>query len=178
MPHIQFPRSEVGRISKQFGPLLKLDGILDDEGKIVDPVQVMWAFSGNESTFGHDCDPRFEPAYWQGGRYAEDPHQETLNAKYGKLGASSHGIFQIMCCNLFGGFTPQELASDVDANGQAFVGFLNKWLDRETLRGRRPRDLGEMADTYNSGNCRDTVTAAVHEYIQRFRHNYFSEVLG
>lgn len=174
---ITFERSEVGRICKQFGPLLKLDGVFDDEGKMVDPVQTMWAFAGNESTFGHDCDPRFEPAYWTGGRYAEDPHQEILNSRYGKLGASSHGIFQIMCCNLFSGFTPEELATDADANAQAFVGFLNKYLDRETLRGTRPRNINELAAMFNTGNPRSDTLAA-HDYEAKFRHHYFNEVLG
>jgi hypothetical protein len=171
-----FARSEVARISKQFGCLLHLQEVMDDEGKPVDLVQVMWAFAGNESSFGHNTEPRFEAAYWDG-KYSHDPHQEVLNNKYGKLGASSFGIFQIMLCNVHGSFTPAEF-SDIEKNACAFVGFMNRQLDRADLRGTMPRNLDELADMYNSGNCRDSVTPQVAEYIARFRHNYYNEVLG
>jgi hypothetical protein len=180
---MNFTKSDIAGLCLRFAPLLKLDGITDDDGKPVNKVSAMFAFAGCESSFGADCTPRFEKAYWQGslpgfpdwrGKYSQDPRQLLLNEKYGKLGASSHGIFQIMLCNAIG-FVPSEF-KDLEKNGQAFIGFLNRYVERERLHGRLPRNLAELADMYNSGNARDAIVP--HEYIDKFRKNYFNEVIA
>jgi hypothetical protein len=169
-----FPRSEVVRASEQYGALLKLEGIVDGTGTQLDGVQWMFATACVESSAGANCTPKFEPAYWVGGIYSGDQRQEELNHMFGKDGAKSYGPWQIMLVNCIG-YKPEEF-SDIDKCAVAYIGFLNRYLEHETKRGRRPKTLEDLADMYNSGNCKDKNVPTA--YIEKVREHYFSEVLG
>lgn len=158
-----FPKDQIIAMCQQYGPQLTLEGIVDWCGNALDPVLVMWAFAGNESSFGANCTPRFEPAYFAG-RYAHEPWQEQLNKEYGQDGAKSYGPWQVMLCNCPSGTKPgdyQELA----AGAVAFISYMNR-----EIRAQKPQTLDEMGDMYNSGNWHDDNVPEV--YIANLRKHY------
>lgn len=167
----KFTRAEVARCCLKYGPFLKLDGIKGPVGEVLDPVLFMWAFALNESIHeGPDilsCPPRFEKAYWEGGRYA-DPnnyrcrYQIELNVRFGKDGAKSYGNWQVMLCNT--GYKPEEFIR-CEAGAEAFLGHMNR-----AIAAQKPPTLRDVADMYNSGNWRDKFD--VPAYTQRLMANY------
>jgi hypothetical protein len=137
---ISFPRTTVADLCRKYGPQIKFPSGLDG-------VRVMWAISGEESTFGDDCNPRHEKAYDKGGYYylhsAED---KELVDKYGSLAASSFGPWQVLLINA-PNFSPSELQTDPDKCAQAFMGFMRSFV----LGYRRAKTLEQIAQTFNSG---------------------------
>lgn len=158
-----FPKSAVAAACQTYGPQLVLDGIVDWRGNVVDPILAMWAFSGNESSFGADCDPRFEPAYFSG-RYSTASWQAELNEQFGQDAAKSYGCWQVMLCNCPTGMTPSDF-EQIEAGAQAFVFCMNRMV-----RAQQPKTLDELADMYNTGNWRDRNVP--EEYIAKLRKNY------
>lgn len=166
----KFTRAEVAQMCLKYGPLLDLSGITDSDGRVLDPVLVMWAFALNESIHEGDlltCPPRFEPAYWTGGRYADPSniacrYQIDLNRRFGKDGAKSYGNWQVMLCNT--GFTPEQFIS-CEIGAQAFLAFINR-----NVMAQKPKTLANLADLYNSGNWRDLNVP--QPYIDRLQRNY------
>ena len=115
----------------------------------IDPVQLMWAFANKESThekpgfFG--CIPRFEPAYFTGGRYAMNDQMRILLSVFGRDAACSYGPWQVMLVN-----APTWKPSDfdhIDICSEAFVNFLN-----QRSKKRAPQTLTEFGELYNGGH--------------------------
>jgi len=131
----------------------------------VNGAQLLWALSGNESSFGADCNPRLEPAYWTG-KYSADTVQAKINKLFGPLGASSSGPWQVMAINAWkGGISPADVANDLDKAARATVGFLNR-----SIAAQWPLNLADIFDMYNSGNWKDTIVP--HQYIADGVKNY------
>lgn len=172
----KFTRKEVADNCLAFGPQLKLDGITDSQGRPLDGAMVMWAFALNESY--HEpkdklppdffvCPPRFEPAYWNGGRYANERHQAELNIRFGKDGPCSYGCWQVMLVNT--DFRPEEFER-CSVGARSFVSFLNG-----RVAAQQPKTLRDLGDLYNSGNCHDRNEPLA--YMDRLEHNFSVPIL-
>ena len=74
----------------------------------IDGAQLLWAISGNESSFGANCTPRHEPAYDVGGRYGSNAVMVPLLTEWGSAAACSYGPLQLMFCNAPAGATPSD----------------------------------------------------------------------
>lgn len=127
----------------------------------IDGAQLLWAISGNETSFGQRNVPRHEQAYCYGGRYCD----KSLSAKYGCLAHCSLGPWQLMATNAIG-FSPYELLTDPDIAAHATINFLNRVI----LDGQGAKTLEEIADAYNSGNFRDANVP--QKYIAELLENY------
>ena len=78
---LNFTRQQIADACLAYGPQLT------ELPYGVDGAQLLWALSGNESSFGANCTPRYEPAYDVGGRYAD----ADLLARFGRAAACSYG---------------------------------------------------------------------------------------
>lgn len=94
----------------------------------VDPVQLLWALAGNESSYGANCTPRHEPGYCYitHGRYATTGQMRELTQEWGCLAHCSYGPWQLMLDNAHGAFSPLELMSDPEKACMATVSFLRR----------------------------------------------------
>jgi len=61
----------------------------------LDPVKILWAFAGVESSFGLQSNPRHENGYCYNGRYFD----AMLTDKWGCLAHCSYGPWQVMFTN-------------------------------------------------------------------------------
>ncbi len=146
-------------LCKQYGPLLNADGI--------DGRKLMWAIAGNESSFGKNTMPRYEPAYDIGGIYANQQPQNELLKAWGKQAAYSYGPWQMMPCNARG-FTPQELDTDPEKAAQAFVGFFNRYI----IGVHHASNFDKFCQCYNSGHWESNPAAGVERYVEDALHYY------
>ena len=112
----------------------------------IDATTLLWAFTGNESSFGENCTPRHEPAYDIGGMYANAPSQAPLLEKFGSAGACSYGPFQIMLCNCPAGTTPDEMGQ-LDIAFMVSVQFMKKQFQRQS-----PQTVQECGAIWNAGH--------------------------
>jgi hypothetical protein len=98
----------------------------------VDPVKLLWAISGVESSFGQFSNPRHEQGYCSNGRYF-DP---KATSEWGCLAHCSYGPWQVMFTNFPQSISPVGLlvqgdgASAADASLQAAIGVLNRAIAR------------------------------------------------
>jgi hypothetical protein len=159
---VSFLKASIAIACQSFGPLLKLTGMADWRGNQLDPILVMWAFAGNESSFGKDCTPRFEPAYFSG-RYSTEKWQAKLNDEYGEEGAKSYGPWQVMLCNA-PGYAPSEFIH-LEVCATVFIACMNRMI-----AAQKPTNLDQLADMYNSGNWRDRNVP--EKYIADLRKHY------
>jgi len=112
----------------------------------VDGVQLLWAMSGVESSFGENCQPRFEPAYFTGGHYGSHLPMPALIASLGRAAACSYGPWQIMFCDAPPSYSPSSF-DFIQACAQATVPDLNR-----KLRMFRPQTLAQIGDCWNAGH--------------------------
>lgn len=131
----------------------------------IDRVTLLFALSGCESSFGLNCAPRYERAYFEG-VYSKSPDQANLNQLYGKAGAMSYGPWQVMLVNALG-YTPKELDEDPEKAAEATVAFINRRIYGSHYP---PVSLEQFADSYNSGTYRDGNVPT--PYIKRFLQFY------
>ena len=132
----------------------------------IDGAQLLWAMSGNESSFGVNCSPRHEPAFDVGGVYGSGVAMTTLLTKYGSAAACSYGPWQIMFVNCPSGWTPDDL-SNLGLATRATVLFLEKLLTRW-----RPSDLAGIGECWNAGHPMVNPSAQVAAYVQKLTANY------
>lgn len=167
-------KGHLANICLRYGPLLDqhLEGTNDGTGVVIIGHQLLWALAGRESTFGANCKPRYEPAYDYEGKYGHSPSQFDLLTLYGSDAAYSYGPWQVMLTNAIG-FTPKELANEPEKAVVATIGYTRRYV----LEHEKAKTLAQIADTYNSGNWKDRVTADVEQYIAAVRHFYISEVI-
>lgn len=128
----------------------------------VDGAQLLWAISGNESSFGANCTPRHEPAFDVGGPYAD----AKLLEKFGSAAACSYGPWQIMLANCPDNYTPADM-NDLDNAAIATILFLNKQLNRFT-----PSTLAAIGAIWNGGNPHALEHPAVLEYAHKLQTNF------
>lgn len=173
LPYWNYSRAKIAEACLEFGKLLDfyLADTDDGTGKPIEGARLLWAIAGVESSFGANCKPRLEPAYSYGGKYSAKLPQADLLTEYGADAACSYGPWQVLLCNAYG-YKPQEISMDLDKAVTATVGFIRRWC----INTQKCKTLREFADAYNSGNPRDANIP--EEYIEKVRHNYFSEVLA
>ncbi len=155
-----FTHQQVADICRTYGPRL---APLPNN---VDGAQLLWAISGNESSFGTNCAPRHEAAFDVGGIYGGGAVMKPLLAQFGMSAACSYGPWQILFCNCPAGTTPSDL-DNLDKAAQATVEFLNKLLGRWN-----PQDLAGIAECWNAGHPMQNPSAGVARYVSQLASNY------
>ncbi len=136
---ISFPKEQVLAACQKYGPLLLVPSDLDG-------IRVMAAIAQVESTMGMNCGPRFEEAYFDGGKFC-GPEQKHLNDEFGYDAASSFGPWQLMFINC-PGYTPDELKKDLNCCARAFVAHFNNYV----IRGKGAKTLEEIGMVWNGGH--------------------------
>jgi hypothetical protein len=136
-----YPPDQVAAFCAQWAPSLQTS-----LPPSIDAATLLYAFTGNESSFGANCTPRHEPAFDVGGPYAEAPSQAPLLVKFGAAGACSYGPFQIMLCNCPAGTTPDEMGQ-LDIAFMCSVTFMKKQFLRFV-----PNDVRSCGAIWNCGH--------------------------
>ena len=134
----------------------------------VDGVKLLWALAGNESSFGANAVPLHENAYCYRGKYFTKEVAE-LTRKHGCLAHCSYGPWQVLLINTKIAYDqPDPIAMHVNASYAlvATVEFINKRI----FDSQGAKDLKQIADSYNSGNFRDTIIPTA--YIDKLVKNY------
>lgn len=157
---MSFTRQQIADICRKFGtPLNGLpDGVLGP--------QLLWAISGNESSFGANTTPRHEPAFDIGGVYGEGPVMKPLLAQFGRKAAASYGPWQIMFCNASKNATPDGF-NDLESAAEWTVPF----LQRQVLHFQ-PDSLAEIGEIWNGGHPMLVPPLAVAAYVRNLIQNY------
>lgn len=113
---------------------------------------LLQAIAMQESTYGQNNNPRFEPAYAPGGLYYKATHVKNLYEKYGRDAACSWSSFQIMFITAFElGY--REKPSDLKHDSIA-IHWIIKYIEKRIFRFD-PDKLEQIFDAYNSGSFRD-----------------------
>lgn len=142
----------------------KLDATLLDG---YDAARLLWAICGNESSFGHDCTPRHEPAYDMGGTYAKAPTQAALLVKFGSHGACSYGPMQVMLVDAPFGTAPIDF-DDLDKAIAAGAFALNR-----LLRANKPTTMAQIGACYNGGHVPKGIWPdGIRRYADELIRNY------
>ena len=132
----------------------------------IDGAQLLWAISGNESSFGDDCAPRHEPAFDVGGVYGDNAVMKPLLSLYGSDAAYSYGPWQILFANAPAGWAPTDL-EDLSKAARATVLFLNRLLSRW-----HPQDLAGIGECWNAGHPMQNPSVGVDRYVTDLTANY------
>lgn len=156
---MSFTKQEIADACRQFGPTVTPlpNGI--------DGAQLLWAMSGNESSFGANVTPRHEPAFDVGGVYGASAQMAPLLAEFGSAAACSYGPWQIMFVNVPEA-TPESF-DNLDFCAIASVAFLNKQLAHF-----KPQTLGDIGSIWNAGHIQKPYSAQVQTYVDRLSENY------
>lgn len=156
-------KATIALLSQKYGPMLSV-------GESINPIALMWAISGRESSFGHNFTPRHEPAYDAGGAYASNPDQAKLLRLYGPEAACSYGPWQIMLVNC-AGYTPVDLLNP-ENGAKAFVHYVNGYV----IGARHAATVEQISQTYNSGNFSHPAAGSVLDYVQSVRGYYDARI--
>lgn len=148
---MQTNRTSLISLCTKYGPLINVP-------ETINGAQLLWSISGNESSFGINCEPRHELGYCYGHRYFEP-------SSWGCLAHCSYGPWQVMYTHAKQ-FTPLQLLIDPDKCAQVAIAFLNS----EIFGRQKAQTLEQVADAYNSGNFRDNNVPLL--YITKLNHNY------
>jgi hypothetical protein len=129
--------------------------------------QLLWALSGNESSFGINCGPRHEPAFDVGGQfYRTSALQQSLVAKFGSAAACSYGPWQMMFCNAPASTVPATF-DDVGNCASIILGFLNG-----QLKHFQPRSLSDIGSIWNAGHIQKPLSPGVQAYANLLQLHY------
>lgn len=154
----------VAALCRKYGPQLRLEATDDGTGQPINGMRLLWALAGNESSFGANCTPRFEPSYYtDGAYYRHSARVRELVALYDREGASSFGPWQLLLVNTK--LTPAQMA-DPEMACQATVEFINRYI----ISLQRASTLSQIADAYNSGSWRDLHVP--EGYVSRLEAHY------
>jgi hypothetical protein len=134
------PRATLTELCKRFGAMLRLPAGIDG-------AQLLWALSGNESSFGANCAPRHEPAYCHGGKYFD----ALLTRSWGCLAHCSYGPWQVLYANTNPGMNPLTFAQ----TPELVAGAAASLIQRRILQAEKATTLEEIAEAYNAGDWRD-----------------------
>lgn len=155
----------------EFGQEIKLP-----MGCILDPATLLWALSGNETSFGANTTPHHEAVYCPFTRpqaglyYRQNKEVRDQTAEHGCLAHMSYGPLQVMYYNVMKflkpAFEPVDLISNPRVGFAAGVAFLNA----EIFLRQQCKTLETIGDAYNSGNAKDAIVPA--DYIQKLKLNY------
>ena len=164
---MNWTQAQVQEACKKFGPAIHAYSLVDGYGYPLSGIKLLWAISGQESSFGANCGPRLEPAYWDGA-YSETGLQQELNRQYGIAAAKSYGPWQVMYQNCYRLGTPGEIDADINLGAQAAVDFLNDYV----IGSQKAVSLQQIARVYNSGNLTVPMTMGVMRYIENVGQYY------
>lgn len=156
---INFARAELITTCRKNGSLLDL------VGTSIDGVRLLWALAGNESSFGRNCLPRYESAFYTGGAYGSSDQMGPLIAKFGHNAACSYGPWQLMLVNAPVGTVPEDFAS-IDNAALFTVDFINHRI----IKAQGAKTVEEIADSYNSGSFKGGFIPRA--YINQCLANY------
>ena len=157
---MNFTQQQIADMCRVYGPQLT------NLPSGIDGAQLLWAISGNESSFGENCAPRHEPAFDVSGIYGGTPAMRPLLAAYGSAAASSYGPWQILFCNCPAGYSP-SYGDDLDKAAQATVRYLNMLLARWTCSS-----LADVGECWNAGHPMLNPSAGVARYVHDLAGNY------
>lgn len=161
---MNWTQAQVQAACRQYGPQITIKNLVDGYEYPLDGAKLMWALSGEESTFGADCGPRFEPAYWNHPSVAQKP----LNAEYGQAAAMSYGPWQVMYVNCVKFGTPGEIDGNINLSAESAVDFLNSYI----IKIVGAKNLFEVARAYNSGNITVPMPIGVMQYVEKVQSYY------
>jgi len=153
-----FTQQQVADQCRIFGP--QLTGLPPG----IDGAQLLWAMSGNESSFGANCTPRHEPAFDVGGVY--ETAMMPLLRKFGSAAACSYGPLQLMFANAPSSATPSDF-EDIKKAFTYSIDFLHLLLGKW-----KPRNLTEIGECWNAGHPMESFSAPVAAYVQELTANY------
>jgi hypothetical protein len=161
-----YSRTEIAAVCRKYGSWLWLP-------KGIDGSRVLWAMSGNESSFGEHCTPRHEGAYCTG-IYSHAPEVVALTAKYGHGAHSSYGPWQILLVNCTAPVAPEDMA---DLNRAALETV--KFINRRILHEQKASTIEEIAAAWNSGTFHhpNGLSEGVARYVHDFRNYYDHELM-
>ena len=174
---MSFSRTEVAAACRQYGPMLWLP-----DGAGIDGAQLLWAMSGNESTFGEHCTPRHEPGWCTGGEYqghtfavgvyGTKAEAIELTKLYEHAAHCSFGPWQILLINCDQPCAPEEMAS-IDRAAFETVKFLN----RRVLHAQGAKTIEQVGIAWNSGTLHhpNGVPEGVARYAADLREYYDHE---
>lgn len=158
---MSYTKQQIADICRSYGSQLT------NTPSTIDGTQVLWGLSGNESSFGANCNPRHEPAFDVGGIFFNNsPVQRLLVAKFGKDAACSYGPWQLLFCNAPPEFVPSDML-DLAMATNATVRFMNIQLGRF-----KPTTLNQIAEIWNDGKPLNSPDAGVQRYVAEFIKNY------
>ncbi len=132
----------------------------------LDPRCVLAALASNESRYGANNEPRHEPAYDEGGRYAD----AMALKRYGRDAACSWGPWQIMFV------TAKELGYEGApkdlADPETSLPFVIRLINERLIGRQGAKTLKEIATGYNSGSIHGNPVA---RYVGNFLLAYGNE---
>jgi hypothetical protein len=144
-----FDTADVVAACKEYAPLMRLL-----PGEDLDPVRAMLAVAavesggGDPAFAGHNCGPRFEPAYYLGGSiWKGSTLVQGLVKTWDRAAASSYGPWQCMFDNCLG-HTPTEMETNLDICAQVFVTQFNTYVEGI----RHAKTLDEVGEVWNLGH--------------------------
>lgn len=155
-----FTRDQIADACRKWGPRLLVPAGID-------PVRLLWAISGCESSFGLNCKPRHEPYYHGLAVSGKNLQLVQLTALYGCDAHSSFGPWQILLVNCSQGTKPEDF-TDIDRCAQESVTLINARI----IKHESAATVAEIADAYNSGDWHDAQSAAVQRYVTDCQHYY------
>lgn len=138
----------------------------------LDKPALLMALSGNESSFGKNNVPRFEPAFAPGGKYFKNVQLQGLYKICGALACCSWGPFQIMAIRALElGYDghPADL-HDPKVSGPFVIAHINKAISDGA------KTWEDVLDAYNTGSFR--VGEPPKDYIAKFWVNYDLVIKG
>lgn len=156
---MSFTQLQIAAVCEEFGPQVEPLPVA------VDGAQLLWALSGNESSFGLNVTPRHEPAFDHGGAYSTSGNMPALLEEYGSAAACSYGPWQVLLTNA-ATFAPDDF-TDLSTACQATVSFLNS-----LLRRFKPTSLVQIGECWNAGHPLTDPGAGVVAYTTELQKNY------
>lgn len=139
----------------------------------IDPVKLLWAIAGRETTFGDNCTTMHEQAYCYGGKYSKDAVVKSLSYEFGCLAHQSYGPWQILFYEAHRfdpKATPVQLLTSPSYCGGLVIKKLNEIFTKQGVKTVR-----EIADAWNSGTARDSIIPK--DYMDAVEKYYDTEVL-
>ena len=141
---------------------------LEDVSFELDKVALLKTLALIESSYGKNNKPKFESAYYIGGKlYKNSPTLRKQIAVYGRDAACSWSSFQIMYINAYDtGYRglPKNLRSDEIA-----IPYIIKFINVRIIR-LKPRKIEDIFDAYNSGSFKDSYVPVT--YIRKAMSAY------
>ena len=158
-----FSREELAQACIKWGRLLAMPAGIDG-------AKLLWALSGNESSFGENCKPRHEPYYHALAESGKNAQLNELTKLFACDAHSSFGPWQILLVNCAKGTRPEDFIN-LDRCAVQTVNFIN----RRILLAEKAQTVAEIADAYNSGDWRDRQPASVAKYVADCQRYYDTE---